>query len=141
MIYNHKTVNQRSTDNGQKVKEWYIKHYSGNTLLMKKDRQCNGQKTMIYKTLLRTLVSSNFQWRRTDNAMVKRQWSTKHYSEDWCLQNFSEEGQTMQWPKDNDLQNTNVALIITTKISSKCSIFFSFSFQVLYAKMCVFLYC
>ena len=40
----------------------------------------------------------------------------------------------MQWPKDNDLQNTNVALIITTKLSSKCSIFSSFSFQVLYAK-------
>ena len=29
-------------------------------LLVKKDRQCNGQKAMIYETLLRTLVSSNF---------------------------------------------------------------------------------
>ena len=29
-------------------------------LLVKKDRQYNGQKTMIYETLLRTLVSSNF---------------------------------------------------------------------------------
>jgi hypothetical protein len=40
--------------------------------------------------------------------MAKRQWSTKHYSEHWCLQTFSEEGQTMQWPKDNDLQNTPI---------------------------------
>jgi predicted nucleic acid-binding Zn ribbon protein len=30
--------------------------------LVKKNRQCNGQKTMIYETLLRTLVSSNFFW-------------------------------------------------------------------------------
>ena len=38
--------------------------------------------------------------------MAKRQCSTKHYSEHWCLQTFSEEEQIMQWPKDNDLRNT-----------------------------------
>ena len=75
-------------------------------LLVKKDIQCNGQKTMIYETLLKTRVFKLLV-KKDRQCNGQKTMITKHYSEHWCLQTVSEDGQTMQWPKENDLQNTS----------------------------------